>query len=120
MKSIIITLNNTNGEGILHCQGFRTFKCLGKPRNDYKKTSIVIHPKNKNEKQRHHRSIEYGGYDMEFSLLVDWKRGIYIHAGPNSFISNDGSSAGCIYLSRIDAEKVYNWVNEPTSVIIKQ
>jgi len=123
-NKINIKLSN-NGEGILKCDGVGSFKCLGKGGYPYyPKTSITINPRNSNDKQRIHHSGEYvdqsgNPYKMEFCLLINWQKGVYIHAGANNLIDNGGPSAGCIHLKREDAQRVFHSVTSKTIIRIQ-
>ena len=113
MGKIIKIHLKAKGEGTLYCSELGTFKCLGKPGFPYKKDITI----NTNSKQFIHRSAEFGGYEMYYSILIHGLRGVYIHAGSNNIIENEGPSAGCIHLKKSDARKVYNWVDTSVRVL---
>lgn len=125
MNQEIYIILKSNGEGILKCSGLGSFKCLGKAGYPfYPKNIITVNPNNKNDKQRIHYSGEFidssgNPYKMEFCILVNWQKGVYIHAGENTLISNGGPSAGCIHLKREDAQKVFNWIKTKTRIRIR-
>ena len=105
------------GEGTLQCYNsgklIAQYRCLGKPGFPYIKDITI----NTNSKQRYHKSIEFGGYLMEYCLLIHGGRGVYIHAGDNNIADNNGPSAGCIHLEINDARRVYNWVDGSVRIL---
>ena len=124
MKKIVIRLTSS-GEGTLECEGFRTFRCVGKPGMKYPKR-IYINPAARGMKQNPHLSARYGcdPYSdnqgrciMKFSILLVPRWGVYIHEWmPGASIRQGGTSHGSVHLDTGNAELVYNWLDAPTYV----
>lgn len=126
-KRMRITFNAL-GEGPLECVGYRTFRCLGKKGMSYP-NDVWINPTRRGAKENPHYSNAYscapnndsrGRCIMKYSILVVPAWGVFIHEwpGPATYAGNGGPSHGCIHLEHGDAELVYNWVDEPTHLII--
>ena len=126
-KTMRLVFNNL-GEGNLECVGYKTFRCLGKKGMTYP-NHVWINPARRGAKENPHYSNAYscapnddsrGRCIMKYSILVVPAWGVFIHEwpGPATYAGNGGPSHGCIHLETGDAELVYNWVDEPTHLII--
>jgi hypothetical protein len=116
MKVMTITFNAL-GEGSLVCQGYDTFRCLGKKGLGYPK-EVTLDPSKPGTKQNPHYSVRYscppndnaaGQCTMRFSILIWPRYGVYIHEwpAPATYTGNGGSTHGCIHLDPGKAALVY-------------
>lgn len=129
MKRINIRFNHLC-EGRMECVGLGTFRCLGKKGIRYPR-DLSINPAFPNIKKHPYFSQEYvcdypnvGEISvpcrMNYSVLIWGQRGIYIHEWPGlaTFSGNGGPTAGCIHVEKGDAEKIYNWIDSKTRIVI--
>ena len=109
MKRINIILG-ANGIGTIECVGLGTFECGGNATITYPR-DITINP---SDKKGTHRSREFN-VDMPYAILMWGQRGIYIHEWGRL-----GGSMGCIQVLPGAAKQVYDFVSEPTRILISQ
>lgn len=132
MKNIEIIFNPL-GEGQLSCEGYKTFRCLGKKGLKYPK-DLTINPQQAGVKKKVHFSQEYHctlpdtqgqvihhqNCPLYFAILIWGQRGIYFHSWPGlaTYTANGGETGGCIHLEEQPAELLFNWIDTRTRVLI--
>lgn len=104
-----------NGEGWLTYGNIRR-PCLGRPDFRYAR-DLTVQGTIGTDKFRRKFSNEFQVW-MDFAVLIMGQRGVYIHEGPDNIADNGGPSAGCIHLSSPNAEAFYQWIDEPTRILI--
>jgi lipoprotein-anchoring transpeptidase ErfK/SrfK len=127
MKAMKIDFNEL-GEGTLLCEGYRSFRCLGRRGVPYPQKS-TIDPSRPGTKENPHYSNTYscspnndrnGRCVMRFSILIWGQQGIFIHEWPTpaTYAGNGGPTHGCIHVDPGNAALVYGWVDRPTKLLI--
>jgi hypothetical protein len=103
---------SANGEGTLAYNNLNR-PCLGRTNLAYVRDLTV----NLADKYRRRFSNEFQVW-MDYAVLIDGTRGIYIHEGPATIATNGGESAGCIHLAAPHAAEFFHWITGRTRIEI--